>query len=86
MVDAGVRRGGRDHLGYDKHGADGKHGGNSRNGKRSKTVLTDVGPAEITMPRDRDRSFEPKIVKKRHRCPRLGRRGRTAHGLRGPMA
>ncbi len=33
-----------DHLGYDKHDPEGKNGGNSRNGKRSKTVLTDVGP------------------------------------------
>ena len=53
-----------DHLGYDKHDPAGKNGGNSRNGKRSKTVLTDVGPVEITVPRDRDGSFEPKIVKK----------------------
>ncbi|GAA2768560.1 IS256 family transposase [Streptomyces paradoxus] len=56
-----------DHLGYDKHDAAGKNGGNSRNGKRSKTVLTDVGPVEITVPRDRDGSFEPKIVKKRQK-------------------
>jgi putative transposase len=56
-----------DHLGYDKHDPVGKDGGNSRNGKRSKTVLTDVGPVEIVVPRDRDGSFEPKIVKKRHK-------------------
>nr|AHX39407.1 hypothetical protein wt6.30c [Streptomyces sp. WT6] len=56
-----------DHLGYDKHDAAGKNGGNSRNGKRSKTVLTDVGPVEITVPRDREGSFEPQIVKKRQR-------------------
>ncbi|WP_435178218.1 IS256 family transposase [Actinacidiphila sp. bgisy145] len=56
-----------DHLGYDKHDAAGKNGGNSRNGTRSKTVLTDVGPVEITVPRDRDGSFEPKIVKKRQK-------------------
>ncbi|MFD6552598.1 transposase, partial [Streptomyces sp. NPDC058398] len=48
-----------DHLGYDKHDPVGKNGGNSLNGKRSKTVLTDVGPVEITVPRDRDGSFEP---------------------------
>ncbi|GAA3502729.1 IS256 family transposase [Streptomyces prasinosporus] len=36
-------------------------------GKRSKTVLTDVGPVEIVVPRDRDGSFEPKIVKKRQK-------------------
>ncbi|MEV5666543.1 IS256 family transposase [Streptomyces flaveolus] len=56
-----------DHLDYDKHDAAGKNGGNSHNGKRSKTVLTDVGPVEITVPRDRDGSFEPKIVKKRQK-------------------
>jgi transposase-like protein len=34
---------------------------------RSKIVITDVGPVEITVPRDRDSSFEPKIVRKRQR-------------------
>lgn len=59
-----------DHLGYDKHDLAGRGTGNSRNGTRSKTVLTDVGPVEIDVPRDRDASFEPKIVAKRQR--RLG--------------
>ncbi len=56
-----------DHLGHDKHDPAGKDGGNSRNGKRSKTVLTEVGPVEIPVPHDRDGSFEPKIVKKRQK-------------------
>jgi transposase-like protein len=56
-----------DHLGYDKHDPAGKDGGNSRNGTRSKTVLTDIGPFEIDVPRDREGSFEPAIVKKRQR-------------------
>ncbi len=56
-----------DHLGYDKHDPVGKNGGNSRNGTRAKTVLTDVGLVEISVPRDRDGSFEPKIVKKRQK-------------------
>jgi transposase-like protein len=56
-----------DHLGYDKHDPAGRGSGNSRNGARTKTVLTDVGPVEITVPRDRDGSFEPKIVKKRQK-------------------
>jgi putative transposase len=56
-----------DHLGYDKHDPAGHNSGNSRNGTRSKTVLTDVGPVEITVPRHRDGSFEPKIVKKRQK-------------------
>jgi putative transposase len=59
-----------DHLGYDKYDPAGRGTGNSRNGIRSKTVLTDVGPVEIDVPRDRDASFEPKIVAKRQR--RLG--------------
>jgi putative transposase len=56
-----------DHLGYDRHDAAGRDGGNSRNGRRPKTVLTEVGPVEIDVPRDRDGSFEPKIVPKRTR-------------------
>ena len=56
-----------DHLGYDRHDAAGRDGGNSRNGHRAKTVLTEVGPVEIDVPRDRDGSFEPRIVAKRQR-------------------
>jgi putative transposase len=56
-----------DHLGYDKHDPAGKASGNSRNGRRSKTVTTEVGPVEIEVPRDRDGSFEPQIVRKRQR-------------------
>src|SRR3954447_5643354 len=53
-----------EHLGYDKHDAAGRDGVNSRNGTRTKTVLTEIGPVEIEVPRDRDASFEPVIVKK----------------------
>ena len=56
-----------DHLGYDKHHPAGRNGENSRNGTRSKMVLTEVGPVEIEVPRDRDGSFEPRIVAKRQR-------------------
>jgi putative transposase len=56
-----------DHLGYARHDPDGRDGGNSRNGRRAKTVLTDTGPVEISVPRDRDSSFEPKIVARRQR-------------------
>jgi transposase-like protein len=55
------------HLGYDKHDPAGRNGGNSRNGVRSKTVLTEIGPVQIEVPRDRDGSFEPQIVRKRQR-------------------
>src|SRR3954469_8587498 len=56
-----------DHLGYDKHDAEGRGSGNSRNGTRAKTVLTDVGPVEVRVPRDVAGTFEPQIVKKRQR-------------------
>jgi transposase-like protein len=56
-----------DHLGYSRHDPAGRDGGNSRNGHRAKTVLTETGPVEISVPRDRDSSFDPKIVAKRQR-------------------
>jgi putative transposase len=56
-----------EHLGYPKHDPAGRDGGNSRNGTRSKTVITEVGPVEVDVPRDRDGSFEPATVRKRQR-------------------
>lgn len=56
-----------DHLGCERHDAVGRGSGNSRNGSRAKTVLTDVGPVEVKVPRDTAGSFEPQIVKKRQR-------------------
>ena len=56
-----------EHLGYDKHDPVGRGSGNSRNGTRAKTVLTEIGPVEIEVPRDMNSSFEPQIVKKRQR-------------------
>ena len=56
-----------DHLGYAKHDPAGRNGGNSRNGYRDKTVLTEAGPVELSVPRDRDASFEPRIVAKKQR-------------------
>jgi transposase-like protein len=56
-----------EHLGYDKHAVGGRDGGNSRNGTRAKTVLTEVGPVEIDVPRDRAGTFEPATVRKRQR-------------------
>ena len=57
-----------EHLGYEKHAVAGRDGGNSRNGTRTKTVVTDAcGPVEVEVPRDRDATFEPVIVKKRQR-------------------
>ena len=45
----------------------GRGSGNSRNGRRTKNVLTEAGPVELEVPRDWDSSFEPKIVAKRQR-------------------
>lgn len=57
-----------DHLGYPKRDHGGvRETGNERNGTRSKTVLTEIGPVTVDVPRDRDASFEPVIVRKRQR-------------------
>ena len=59
-----------DHLGYVKGDPAGNGSGNSRNGCYGKTVTTTAGPVRIAVPRDRNASFEPKIVPKGQR--RLG--------------
>ena len=51
------------HLGYDKHQA--SEGNNYRNGHSSKKVKTSLGETEISIPRDRDSSFNPMIIPKR---------------------
>jgi len=57
-----------DHLGYDKRDHTGARvTTDERNGHRTKTVTTEIGPVEIQVPRDRDGSFEPVIIKKRQR-------------------
>jgi transposase-like protein len=55
------------HLGSGKHERAGRVSGNARNGRRAKTVLTEAGPVEVDVPRDRDGSFTPQIVRKRQR-------------------
>lgn len=52
------------HLGYEKHAAEGKNSGNSRNGYTSKTLKGNFGKVSIDTPRDRNSSFEPQIVRK----------------------
>ncbi len=59
-----------EHVGYDAYDPAGHNSGNSRNGTRTKTVLTEIGPIELDVPRDRAGTFEPIIVPKRKR--RLG--------------
>src|SRR5580704_3507240 len=57
-----------EHLGHEKNTPSGNETGNVRNGARPKTVLTEAsGHVGIEVPRDRDGTFEPQIVKKRQR-------------------
>ena len=56
-----------DHLGYERHREPPGGSGNTRNGATRKTLSTEHGPVELRTPRDRDGSFEPKIVRKRQR-------------------
>jgi putative transposase len=56
-----------DHLGYEPHAEPPGGTGNTRNGSTPKTLVTEHGAVRIDTPRDRDGSFEPKIVRKRQR-------------------
>lgn len=54
-----------EHLGYDKHSTEGYNSGNSRNGNTSKVVKSKRGKLTIEVPRDRNSSFQPRLVPKR---------------------
>ena len=56
-----------EHLGYERYSPNGKNSGNSRNGKTHKTLKNDNGQIELTVPRDRESTFDPIIVKKYER-------------------
>jgi putative transposase len=56
-----------DHLGYEPGAAEGQGTGNSRNGTGKKTLRTDQGDVTVEVPRDRNGTFEPKLVKKHQR-------------------
>jgi len=53
-----------DHLGYERHAAEGRGSGNSRNGLTGKTVQTTAGPVDLDVPRDRNGTFDPITVPK----------------------
>jgi transposase-like protein len=53
-----------EHLGYQKHDNAGDNSGNSRNGYSKKTIKSRFGESEISIPRDRNGEFEPRIIKK----------------------
>jgi len=83
-----------DHLGYLKGDPAGNGSGNSRNGHYGKTVTTPAGPVRITVPRDRNATFEPKIVPKGQRrlvqvddmILSLYARGMTTRDIRAHLA
>jgi len=54
-----------EHLGHERQGR--RKGSNGRNGHSRKTVQTESGPVEIQVPRDREGTFEPQLVKKHQR-------------------
>ena len=53
-----------EHLGYEKNSPEGNNSGNNRNGKTNKSIKTDEGQIELTIPRDRNSTFDPVVVKK----------------------
>jgi putative transposase len=56
-----------DHLGYERHTEPPGGAGNTRNGTSPKALITEHGKVGLDAPRDRDGSFEPRIVRKRQR-------------------
>ena len=57
-----------EHLGYEKNS------GNSRNGYGKKTIISNYGECEISVPRDRNGDFEPKVIEKRQTRTDLSKR------------
>ena len=56
-----------DHVGYERHQEPPGGAGNPRNGSTAKRLATEHGPVDVRTQRDRDGSFEPKLVRKRQR-------------------
>ena len=85
VLEAGLEAEMSEHLGYERHDPAGRNTGNWRNGIRLKAVLTDVGPVDIEVPRDRGlvgrvvvevhRRHRPSGAKKRYKpAPRRNAR------------
>ena len=53
-----------DHLGYDRHERNGTRRSNNRNGYSKKQVTTSHGALDLAIPRDRDGSFEPRLIER----------------------
>lgn len=52
-----------DPLGYDRYDNKNKKNTNSRNGYRSKNVESDFGEVTLSIPRDRNGDFEPRVIR-----------------------
>ncbi len=70
VLERGLKAELTEHLGYGRHDPAGNGSGNSRNGATPKTLLTEVGPVALQVPRDRAGTFTPMLVPKGER--RLG--------------
>jgi putative transposase len=67
VLEAGLAAELTDHLGYERHDRAGHGSGNSRNGFTGKRLGTEVGDVELATPRDRNGTFEPRLVPKGQR-------------------
>ncbi|MCX2481847.1 transposase [Pedobacter sp. MC2016-15] len=57
-----------DHLGYEKNASEGRNSGNSRNGFSRKKIKSEkLGDMVLSIPRDRNSDFEPKLIPKHQR-------------------
>jgi putative transposase len=65
VIDAALAGELSDHLGYPPGQAPPGGAGNHRNGSTGKTVATDLGPVAVNTPRDREGTFQPKLIGKR---------------------
>src|SRR4051812_34113360 len=50
------------HIGYPPYAAEGRNSGNSRNGKRTRSLRTSAGDTTITVPRDRNGTFQSPLL------------------------
>jgi putative transposase len=67
VLEAGLQAELTDHLGYEKHDQAGYGSGNSRNGSTPKRLQTEVGDIDLATPRDRNATFDPRLVPKGQR-------------------
>jgi len=65
MVEKSLKAELTEHLGYEEN--ESRPGENARNGSSRKTLLTETGKVQVEVPRDREGSFEPKLIKKHQR-------------------